>query len=233
MLVVRGRSTAELHAGEVDALLEGYERVVADVGTGDGRFAYALARKRPSWFVVGIDPVKEALREISHRASRKPGRGGLPNVAFVWASVERPPVELRGRASEIYVVLPWGKLLAGLLLPLGEVLDGIAQLARPGAELHLILNGEPWAGEEVPLDVSDLPEPTEEHAREVLAPSYAGHGLHIHEARWLSPEEVRAIPSTWARRLAHGRQHPRFLYVGGTAHGPWSAQRVRDTLEAG
>jgi 16S rRNA (adenine(1408)-N(1))-methyltransferase len=205
----------EIGADELRALIEPYARVVADVGTGDGRLPYALAREDPSAFFVGIDATRENLREMSHRASRKPARGGLPNVAYVVADAERPPPELHGTAHEVHVVLPWGRLMVGLLLAEPVVLGGLARLARPGADLHVILNGEVWS-DPVPVDARDLPEPTVAYVEDVLAPAYAERaGIAIEGVRDMPPDAAHAIPSTWAKKLRHGRPAPRFVEFSG------------------
>jgi 16S rRNA (adenine(1408)-N(1))-methyltransferase len=212
MLVVRGKDVAELDRAGFAAAAGSRERVVVDVGTGDGRFAYAYARDHPGSLVVALDPVKENLRELSHRAGRKPGRGGLANVLFVWAAVERPPPELAGRADEVHVVLPWGKLARGLLLAEPEVLDGLVFLARPGAALELVLNAEVWE-EPVPLEARDLPRPTVEFVAGELAPRLAERGIEVRRVARLAREEIDRLPSSWARRLSHGRAQPNFLHV--------------------
>lgn len=216
MKLVRGKKVAELGREETAAMLSGYARVVVDVGTGDGRFAYAYARDHPDAFVVGIDLVKENLREASQRAGRKPERGGLHNVAYVWARAEDPPAELAGVASEVYVVLPWGRLLDGLVLGERDVLDGLASLAAPCADVKITLNCEVW-GENVPIKVRHLPELTPEYARGTLAGPYARSGLLLSQARMLSRDEVQRLSSPWAKRLRQGRDWPRFLYLEAVA----------------
>jgi 16S rRNA (adenine(1408)-N(1))-methyltransferase len=217
MLVVRGKDVAELDRAAFAALAGSCRRVVVDVGTGDGRFAYAYARDHPGSLVVALDPVKENLRELSHRAGRKPARGGLANVVFVWAAIERPPAELAGRADEVHVVLPWGRLARGLLLAEPEVLDGLVFVARPGAALELVLNGEVWE-EPVPVEARDLPRPTAEYVAADLAPRLAERGIQVRRVGRMAREEIDRLPSTWARRLSHGREQPNFLRVEAALH---------------
>src|SRR3990172_860950 len=171
MIVARGKHPEPMDAPELARLVATYGGVTIDLGAGDGRFAYRYARENPGRFVVGIDPVAETLREMSAKAARKPARGGLPNVLYVLASVELLPDELRGVASEIFVTLPWGSLMRGVILAEPAVLDGIASLARDGAELRIVLNARIF-DDPVPAGLRDLPEVTPDYAREALAPLY-------------------------------------------------------------
>jgi 16S rRNA (adenine(1408)-N(1))-methyltransferase len=218
VLLVRGTELVEAGPAEVDELLSGYSRLHVDVGSGDGRVPYSLARADPSSFYVGLDPAVQNLRETSRRATRKPSRGGVPNVAYVMASAEDPPPELAGRFHEVSVILPWGKLMVGLIAAAPDILDGLVRLARTGARLHVILNGEVW-GDPVPIEARDLPEPTVEYVREILTPAYARHDIALDEPRNMTPDAIRCVPSTWARRLSHGRERPAFVEFEGTVAG--------------
>src|SRR4051794_37044460 len=133
MIVVEGKKTREIGASDLRARMSQYAGICVDLGTGDGRFAYRYAAAHPDRLVIGIDPVSEAMAELSARALRKPERGGLPNVLYVVASIERLPSELERIADEIFVNLPWGNLMRGIILGDDAVLDGIARIARRGA----------------------------------------------------------------------------------------------------
>jgi 16S rRNA (adenine(1408)-N(1))-methyltransferase len=215
MLVLQGGRPAELGRDELLRLAAPAERVLVDLGTGDGRLAYRLARDHPSWLVVGVDPSADAMSESSRRAARKPARGGLTNVLFVVGVAEELPAELDGICDEIVSVLPWGRLMRELILGAPATLGGIRRIAKPGAAVRLILNTEIFE-EPVPLDVQELPEATPAYAREILVPRFGAQGILLDELRYLDAAEVRALRSTWSRRLAHGRS-PRFLLLAGRA----------------
>jgi 16S rRNA (adenine(1408)-N(1))-methyltransferase len=223
VIVVEGKRTREMGGAELDARIAAAAatRVVVDVGTGDGRFAYATATAHSDWFVIGIDAIAERLDTWSAKAVRKPAKGGRPNVLFVRASAEQPPAELQGRAHAVHVLLPWGALLVGTMLADPAVLDGLTALARPGAELTVVFNAEVWE-ESTPKDMADLPAVTVEYVEQTLAPRYAARGIEISEARELSAQEVMDLPTTWSKRLARShRGHPKFVL----ARGAVAAQR--------
>lgn len=218
IVVVHGKTTSELACSELRARIVPYRRTVIDLGTGDGRFAYHYARQHSDAFVIGIDPVREAMREFSARALRKPERGGTPNLLYVVASIEHIPDGLRALADEMYITLPWGSLMRGLILGEDLVLAGVASLARADATLRIILNTRIF-DDPVPADVLDLPNVTPEYGGEVLAPAYTRHRIEITETRWMDAMEVASLPTTWAKRLSH-RAPPRSVYIEATVAHP-------------
>ena len=212
-VIGKGR-TAPLERDAFTELLARYGNATVDVGTGDGRFAYYLASDDPSRLVIGIDALDEPMGEVAARAARKPARGGRANLVLVRAPVEDLPAELRGIADEVSVQLPWGSLLEGLVLARDPVLGGLAALCRPGARLTVTLNGEIWL-DSTPARYEHLPVPTPEYVADVVAAGLARVGIDFGEARYASAEEAKGLPTTWARRLGHGRPHPSFVRFTG------------------
>ncbi|HUI48879.1 MAG TPA: class I SAM-dependent methyltransferase [Acidimicrobiia bacterium] len=217
--VVGKSRTAPMEPGELAAVRDAYRSCAVDVGTGDAHFAYHLASQRPDWLVIGIDALDEPMGDTAHRAARKPARGGRANLLLLHASVEELPAPLECIADEVDVLLPWGKLLEGIVRARPDVLSGIAALARAGARVQVTLNGEIWF-DSTPARYEDLPVPTPDYVADTIAPGFARAGVTLEPARYLSAEEAKALPTTWARRLGHGRQHPRFLYLGGVRRDP-------------
>lgn len=218
MIVVRGKKTVEMSATELATIVEAHERVVVDLGTGDGKYALRYAQANPRTLVIGIDALADNLREASQRASRSPRRGGLANVLFVRASAESPPGELRGVADEIHVLLPWGRLLVGTLLAEEDVMSGLTTLAGPGARVRLIFNAEIWA-DSTPKELAHLPRLSRPYVEETMAPAYTRFGIELEHCRLMDEAEVEDLATTWSKKLADGR-HPDFVLVEGKLAGP-------------
>ena len=138
------------------------------------------------------------MAEASRRAAARPSRGGHPNVVFVATGVEHVPPALDGLADRVTVRFPWGSLLRGALGLDAPVAAAIARLVAPDGRLEIVLSIVERDGAAVgrgafgPQDV------------ERMAAVYAELGLDLTEARRLTPDEVRATGSTWARRLRTG-----------------------------
>jgi 16S rRNA (adenine(1408)-N(1))-methyltransferase len=138
--VVQGRSRLWMASEELRRRAAAASRVHVDVGTGDGRLVYRLARMDPQALFIGVDANADALREVSYRASRKPARGGVANALFVRSAVEDLPGPLAGLADRVTVFYPWGSLLQGILGPDPANLHRLAGVGKDGASFEARLN---------------------------------------------------------------------------------------------
>ena len=138
------------------------------------------------------------MAEASRRAARPTKKGGLPNTVFVVAAAEQIPHELRGVADFMTIAFPWGSLLRGALALDEAAARGIAALLAPGATATATFSIED-------RDRLDLPRLDAAAERQWLAHRWAGLGLDVCALRPASNDELAAMPSTWARRLAAGR----------------------------
>jgi 16S rRNA (adenine(1408)-N(1))-methyltransferase len=140
------------------------------------------------------------MAESSLRAARPIRKGGLPNALFAVAAAERPPHELCALADEVTILFPWGSLLRGALaLDVGlEAATGIAGLIAPGGVMRALVSVDPRDR----LAISVLASAD----RAGLAARWACHGLTLTRFEPAEPVEIDASGSSWARRLAAGRE---------------------------
>jgi 16S rRNA (adenine(1408)-N(1))-methyltransferase len=191
---IRGKTSAEIGPAPGVA---GYGDVLIDVGTGDGRYVLHVARTRPTWFAVGVDACRDNLRVASRKA---PG-----NALYVIANALALPGELGGMASKVTINFPWGSLLTGLLDGDPMLLEGLLAIARPEAALEVRLNGEALAGAGYTLESGGA------RVRQAL---HEG-GFDVGDLVRLDARELRQCHTTWAKRLAYGRD-PRAVCLRAT-----------------
>src|SRR5260370_15798459 len=91
---VTGRRVEEVPEADFRQARAGYRGLLLDVGTGDGKHAYQLARQRPDWLVVGLDANRDNMRRSASRAAAKPTRGRVADLWYVWAAAEQLPAGL-------------------------------------------------------------------------------------------------------------------------------------------
>lgn len=164
-----------------------YSQVLVDIGTGDGRFVEYIARTQPNWRVIGVDACRENLRVAARRLPQ--------NAEFIIANALALPQELHGSATWLTINFPWGSLLHGLLDRERGLVEQLIAITQPNALLEIRLNGGALA--EAGWDF----EAGSEQVRGVLM----HHGFNTQSALALDKVALRAIPTTWAKRLAWGR----------------------------
>jgi 16S rRNA (adenine(1408)-N(1))-methyltransferase len=213
MEAIDGKNSFDVSRAALEKLADGFAAIAVDIGTGDGRFVYALARAHPEWFCIGIDSARQNLREYSAKIHKKPSRGGLParNALYVIANVSDLPDELTGLANRVYVNFPWGSLLAAVVRGDEAVLRSVGKVSAGGAILEVLVNYNIFV-DPVPQEVRELPRLTPHYIEDELAPAYASAGFTLVETRTLTGDELREIPTTWSKRLAYGRC-PDTVYV--------------------
>jgi 16S rRNA (adenine(1408)-N(1))-methyltransferase len=202
--VLAGKKLIDLDPAEWAGIRAAAERVLVDVGTGDARTAYRQAVAHPEWLVVGVDPAWQRMTETAVRAARKPAKGGAPNLVLVNSAIEAVPAALHGVADEVTVLMPWGKLLRGVVLGEDDVLSGLRSVAKAGAPLEISIGTSIWR-DPVPLEIRDLPELTPEAVDATgLADRLATFGWEVADVRLVPHTDLDTISSSWARRLGSG-----------------------------
>jgi 16S rRNA (adenine(1408)-N(1))-methyltransferase len=191
---IRGKRSAAIDRASLAARAAEYDHILIDIGTGDGRYVRHVARTCPARFAIGVDACRENLREVSRTAP--------PNALFVIANALALPDDLAGLATAVTINFPWGSLLTGLLAGHPELLTGLRAIMRPGAELAMRLNESALAEADWPLADGGA------QVRRVLQDG----GFAVEPPLPMDAAALRACPTSWARRLATGRD-PQALYL--------------------
>jgi 16S rRNA (adenine(1408)-N(1))-methyltransferase len=197
METIRGRKSLELDFAGLMDRLSNYKRIVLDLGTGDGRYARTLAEEHPNWFVIGVDACRENLREHS--------QAKLQNLLFIIASAQELPRELNGLVSHITINFPWGSLLASLLTGDPKLMRGLKSVSRSQASLNLRLNSGALAEAGKTL----------ESGTDRIFYNLLWAGWQIEYPVMMDAIALKKFPSTWAKRLAVGRD-PRATALDGS-----------------
>jgi 16S rRNA (adenine(1408)-N(1))-methyltransferase len=201
--VLKGKTIVE--AFDFDKIIEESEMVVVDIGTGNGRFVYKNAKKNPTSFYIGIDPVSENMVEYASKSIKKPSKGGITNALYVVAAAEELPQELYHKADKIYVNLPWGSLLEGVVKGNPIILNNIVSIAKPPKahlEMWFTYNDLHEAGE---ISRRELPFLSVEYIKNTLSPIYQSCGIDIFEIDIVDNDDLKKFDTQWSKRLGFGR----------------------------
>lgn len=165
----------------------------ADLGTGDGHHALYLARTQPRLGVLAVD---SCLDHIRGAARNRPA-----NLRFVtadactWDHATLPPV------GSVSINFPYGSLLRGLVSQDERLQTAIARLLADGGTLEVRINASA---------LSDLGLPFAQAETAVRGFAQALPGARLRTSP-LTRDDLRAFPSTWARRLGYGRHTEGFV----------------------
>ncbi len=196
METIRGRTPCSLDTTELYARLATHQRIILDLGTGDGKFAFHHARAFPSHFVIGVDSCRENLRELS--------RIKQSNLLFIIASAQNLPRELDGLVTHITINFPWGSLLESLLNSDSNLMCGLESISRSSTCIDVRLNGGALAEAGITL----------EDGSRRIHDNLLQAGWQVKTPVAMQACDLRRFPSTWAKRLAFGRD-PRAIQLSG------------------
>lgn len=187
METIRGRQSREMDAIELHQRIAGFENISLDLGAGDGRFVGKSAEQNKKTFFIGVDSCRENLHAYS--------RTNLPNALFVIANALSLPHELSGLASHVSINFPWGSLIESLLNNDTCLLSGLLRVTCPCATMSLHLNADALASAGWDLD----------SGASQIERALDAAGWKIKSRACVDARDLREIPTTWAKRLAFGR----------------------------
>jgi 16S rRNA (adenine(1408)-N(1))-methyltransferase len=173
-----------------------HERLHIDLGTGDGKYAVQRARQDPGTAVIALDTCLDHL----HGAARRHPH----NLRFVSHDALSWPIGLFPVASVVTVNFPYGSLLRGLVEGDPGLMNRLDTLLGPGSRLEVRINESALVAGE--LDPVTAPETIVRALCQVP-------GLRL-ARRAMTQVELRAFPSSWAKRLGYGKATTAWLITG-------------------
>jgi 16S rRNA (adenine(1408)-N(1))-methyltransferase len=191
---IQGRRCLEIDTFALVRRAQTHSSTLLDLGAGDGRFVAHMARAFPDSLAIGLDACRENLIEQSRRAPE--------NAVYLVANTLALPVDMEHIATRLTINFPWGSLLTALLADDLVFCARLASLARPGASLEIALNAGALAEAGWALEVGATR--VQRNLRAV--------GFTLRSPRAWGVSELRARPTTWAHRLAFGRD-PRAVFL--------------------
>ena len=182
MQLLTGKTSRAIDIHSLVNWASNYERVVLDLGTGDGAYVRHLATRQLSTAVIGVDTCG-ANATINTR--RVPG-----NARLLIHDALAIPDDLTKLANLTTINFPWGSLLRALL-------DGdeclLSTLAGKRCEIRVNAGALAEQGCAFEAGIEAIRTSTRS-----LSPARLTTELLDHDA-------LHSFPTTWAKRLAFGR----------------------------
>ena len=180
--------------------------VIIDIGTGDGRFVYELAKQHPDKVIIGIDPNHKSLIEKSLKIYKKKEKGGLSNALYVLAGVENLPPELMGVANQIFINFPWGSLLTSVAKVDETVWRNIRKLCQRGTLVDIVFGYDPERDNDDAVAEEKLPELDDDYVKNIMLPKLKGLGFEPLSVQLIGSTQMKDYPSSWAKKLSFGKE---------------------------
>jgi len=204
MIVITGDKKNELDKETFRNMCGKYEKVILDLGTGDGRFVFKNALKNKSTLYIGLDPAEKQIQIYSKKSNRR----RLKNALYVIGSLENLPDELYSTVDKIFINLPWGTLLEKIVKSNEIYIEELSTILKKDGEIEIIFGYVP---ELEPSETERLDLPVIENESDVLKTfSTFKKTFEVIEMKRLLKEDLDKIETTWAKKLKFGKD--RFIY---------------------
>jgi len=174
--------------------------VVVDIGTENGRFVHQLAQNYPDRIIVGIDPSAETVGKFPSKQGEKTTEGSTEGALYVATDVADLPKELNGLADQIYLCIPWGTLLQGIVMADEMTWQHIRRICKPGATVD-ILCGYSEQRDAQSVQQMSLPPTYEKCIQEEMIPKIQNMGFEAQEVAAVTADKPNGCPSAWASKL--------------------------------
>ena len=111
--ILNGKNVIDIDKNDFFSKIEGYSNFEIDLGTGDGAFPYFKALNDKDTFFIGLDASKDMVIKYSVKLNKN--RKNMSNLMYVICNVENIDNVFNDLFNKVYVNLPWGTLLEGIL----------------------------------------------------------------------------------------------------------------------
>ena len=165
-----------------------FDRVHVDLGTGDGHYALRVARTHPTQAVIGLDTMLDHLRGARKRDPR--------NLRYIQADALAWTPGTLPVADVVTINFPYGSLLKGLVEADPALVERLVALLGSGSHLAIRVNRSALVA--TGLDPVAGPDRIAATVRQLPGVRVATHAL--------ARDDLRAFPSSWAKRLGYGRE---------------------------
>lgn len=186
-----------------------YKKTIVDLGCGDAKFIYKLAKENPENLYIGIDSSDKLLKPVLKKVKSKPHKGGLENIFFVLSSVENLSSNTTRIADTLYINFPWGSLLEGIVKLQKEVIANSLSLCKSRCELILYLAYEEKYEANFALK-RNLPELTFKYLNGEWKTKLKKYGVRNFQIETLTDAQKQNIHTSWGKELLAKRSREVF-----------------------
>lgn len=190
---------------DFNKIISPYQRVMIDLGTGEGEFVYRQAKAMPDTFCIGIDACKEGMLTYSSKIKKITKQNGSANLLYIVANAENLPLELENCADEIYINLPWGTLREGIVTGNQTLLNNIYRISKNNTKIEIRITYSSTY-EKAVVCSRNLPTLDMQYFKTSLKPIYKEQGFIIEQIKSVNNDALKTFDTKWAKKLGYGKE---------------------------
>ena len=201
------RSSKEIELGNEDFLdkIKSYDKLIIDLGTGQGAFVYFSALDNKNNFYIGLDSCGNSMKKYAI----KQYKNKVSNLIYIIMNVQNIDNLLYNMFSEVYINLPWGSLLEGLFKEELGIVHNISKLLIDGGMIKICFSYNDKF-EKMEIEKRNLPLFNDEYFRNIFRPLYYKYNIEIEEINLILKDDI-PFESKWAKVL--GESNRRDFYI--------------------
>jgi len=183
-----------------------FNRIILDIGTGDGRYVYKNALNNSQYLYIGIDPAKN-LKEFQREINRK----RLKNAILINSSIENFSLDRAELFDEIQIILPWGNLLKYCVSVDLDFFIKISKWLKKEGTINIIFGFNEEYEEKITkrLNLKDLNENEISFLKSNLEKL---PNLKLINFEVLTPKNLINFETTWSKKLNFGANR-KYFYI--------------------
>ncbi len=196
MRILKSSKENILSKDEFLNIISNYEKLIMDLGTGQGAFVYFNAIDNKDNFYIGLDASMDSMKKYSI----KKYKNKVENLMYVVMNAQNIDEVLFNRFSEVYVNLPWGSLLQGIFKEDLKIIENISKMLIPNGELHICFSYDERFEEEE-IRKRGLPNIGEEYFKNEFIPLYEKYNIDINSIDIVKNNDL-SFESKWMKVLS-------------------------------
>lgn len=203
------RSSKEINLSNEDFLIKinGYEKLIIDLGTGQGSFVYYNALENRECFYIGLDSCGDSMKKYAV----KQYKNKVNNLMYIVMNAQKIDDIFKNRFSEIYINLPWGTLLEGIFKEELGIINSISKLSLSGCKINICFSYDNKF-EKNEIEKRGLPNLSSEYFEKIFKPMYEKYNINISTIECLKGN--LNFRSKWMHVLTESKNRDFYLIVG-------------------
>lgn len=208
MRILKSGKEIQISDDEFLNKINSYNKVIIDLGTGQGSFVYFNALENKDCFYVGLDSCRESMKKYAI----KQFKNKVENLIYVIMNAQNVDKVMENKFSEVYINLPWGSLLQGIFDEELGIINSISKISKTGCRINICFSYDEKF-EKNEIEKRSLPVLNEEYFENQFKKVYDKHNIVIENIEYIVKDKLNFI-SKWMKVLTESKSRKFYIISG-------------------